>query len=107
MSFMGLGQYLGFLSAGDFIFKALNFHNPLNAVVSSLPMSGGEAKHKLDAFNPPGHKTVEWHYTNVYKDTVQPDKSSYYKVYKKRGRNFLGCPEAEQSEKNGSEGCQY
>ncbi len=101
MSFLGLGQYMGFLSAGDFIFKVLNFHNPLNAVVASKQMKDpttASSSHPLQVFNPDGHNTIRDHYTNVFKDTVKANESPYNKVYNKRGRFFLGCPREQQSE---------
>jgi len=100
MSFIGLTQYLSFISMGDFIFSALNFHNPLNAVVASNSMPGDPSSSALtlEVFNPPGHSTITSHFTNTYKDTYEPNQSPYTKAYKKRGKFFLACKQPQKSE---------
>ncbi len=111
MYLASLTQELGFLKSGALggILKLLNLHDPLNAVVASKRMTGeGEqaepanqyrARLELEVPELEGHTLLKHEYTNVFKDTFENgSKSTYEKAYRKRGRYFLGCREAQKQE---------
>lgn len=85
------------------------FHNPLHAVVASKQMTGeGDQREPANRFRArlelevpelEGHTIMKNEYTNVFKDTYENDsKSTYEKAYRKRGKYFLGCKDAQRQE---------
>lgn len=80
--------------------RDVNLRLPLVAVVASLPLSGGgvDASVRLDVARPPGHSPVAKHFTNVFKDWLDPSRSVYHRVYRRLGPFYLGCRAAERKE---------
>jgi hypothetical protein len=99
MSFFGITDKVdGALDGVSDLVSKIGMHNPLAAVVASIPLDGrNDGAHNLDApkfedeHDP--HDPLKKHYTNVFKDTYDKKRSRYYKIYQRLGPCYMGCAE--------------
>jgi hypothetical protein len=101
MAFLGVNRRMPWLEDRvRQLARDVSLRVPLVAVVASLPLAGdgADASVRLDVARPKGHSPVAKHFTNVFKDRLDPSRSVYHRVYRRLGPFYLGCRAAERKE---------